>query len=185
MDSTSLQDFISHAREARRIRFGDLRRLQRDILPARLTTREDAELLIALDAAVQRTDPDWSDYLVGTVRDFVVWGLPPYGAVDRDKAEWLVDALSSSGGTKTARTIAREVVREAREVDEALLALFSGKVKPRWRNNGSAAGDAAPEAVEPGAALPAAARPELACPTIPIEIVAVLGAEHELLRSNP
>ena len=38
MQTTSLREFVSHARQAGRIRFGDLRRLQRDILPARLTT---------------------------------------------------------------------------------------------------------------------------------------------------
>ncbi len=111
MNST-LRDFVSHARESGRIRFADLRRLQRDILPARITTCEEAELLIALDGSVQRTDPDWSNYLIGTVRDFVVWGLPPVGAMDRDKAEWLA-ALLSDGSTKTARSIAREVAREA------------------------------------------------------------------------
>ena len=110
--TTSLRDFVSHARESGRIRFADLRRLQRDILPARITTCEEAELLIALDGSVQRTDPDWSDYLIGTVRDFVVWGLPPVGAMDRDKAEWLA-VLLSNGSMKTARTIAREVAREA------------------------------------------------------------------------
>ncbi len=129
MHSTSLREFVSHARQAGRIRFGDLRRLQRDILPARLTTREEAEALIALDRAVTRADPDWSNYLVGTVRDFVVWGLAPVGLIDRDKAEWLGSVLSSGGISKTARMIAREVVREACAVDEVLVA-FGGR-KPR------------------------------------------------------
>src|SRR5215210_4403266 len=116
-----------------RIGFGDLRRLQRDILPARLTTRDEAEALIALDRSVTRADPDWSNYLVGTVRDFVVWGLPPAGLVDRDKAEWLVRVLSSGGISKTARLIAREVAREACEVDDALLAFTSGSPKRQLR----------------------------------------------------
>ncbi len=131
MHSTSLRDFVSHARQAGRIRFGDLRRLQRDILPARLTTREDAEALITLDRSVTRADPDWANYLVGTVRDFVIWGLPPAGSVDLDKAEWLVRILSSGSTSKTARLIAREVAREAREVDKALLAFTVGGPKRR------------------------------------------------------
>src|SRR4051794_7940708 len=36
--STTLDNFVSKALEANRIRFGDLRRLQRDILPYRITT---------------------------------------------------------------------------------------------------------------------------------------------------
>jgi hypothetical protein len=49
MSGTSLRDFVSRAVEHKRIRFGDLRRLQRDILPARITGLEQAEVLIALD----------------------------------------------------------------------------------------------------------------------------------------
>ena len=58
MHTTSLRAFVSHARQAGRIRFGDVRRLQRDVLPARLTTREEAETLIALDRSIIRADPD-------------------------------------------------------------------------------------------------------------------------------
>ena len=129
----SLRDFVSRARSAGRIRFADMRRLQRDVLPARLTTCEEAEALIALDGELQRADPDWRDYLVLIVRDFVVWGMEPVGSVDRTKAEWLVRILSSEEGmTKTARLIAREVVREAWDVDETLAALAPRS--PRRRN---------------------------------------------------
>ena len=50
---------------------------------------------------------------VANVRDFVVWGLPPIGAVDPEKAEWLVSVLSDRGLTKSGRLIAREVARDA------------------------------------------------------------------------
>ena len=59
--SPSLRDFVSKAVEHDRILFGDLRRLQRDILPARITTREEAEALIALDR-VRRADRAWRAY---------------------------------------------------------------------------------------------------------------------------
>jgi hypothetical protein len=52
MSGTSLRDFVLRAVEHKRKRFGDLRRLQRDILPARITTREQAKVLIALDSSV-------------------------------------------------------------------------------------------------------------------------------------
>ena len=48
MSGTSLRDFVLRAVEHKRKRFGDLRRLQRDILPARITTPEQAKVLIAL-----------------------------------------------------------------------------------------------------------------------------------------
>ena len=125
MVSKSLREFIAHTEEDRRIRFGDLKRLQRDILPARITTREEAEMLIGLDRTIERADRDWSAYLIRTVKDFVVWGMNPSGSVDRDKAEWLIEVLSRSGVTRTGRIIAREVAWVASPVNEALIALAS------------------------------------------------------------
>ena len=69
--SITLRDFVTKAVETNRIRFADLRRLQRDILPYRITSRDEAELLLALDAAIQRADRDWREYVVpgrGAVR---------------------------------------------------------------------------------------------------------------------
>jgi hypothetical protein len=118
--SSLLRDFVEQAGATKRLSFGDLRRLQRVILPFRLTSREEAELLISLNRAVERADADWSEYLIVTMRDFVVWGLPPFGSIDREKAEWLVAVLSAEGSSKISRQIAREVAREAREVDDLL-----------------------------------------------------------------
>ena len=130
MSISTLRDFASAAVQSKRIRFGDLRRLKRDILPARITTREEVEVLIALDAVVEKADREWRSYLIATVRDFVVWGLIPVGQVDRTKAEWLATVLSSGVARKTARTLAREIAREAYQVDEALL-LFAPGHAPR------------------------------------------------------
>ncbi len=132
MSGTSLRDFVSQALDHKRISFGDLRRLQRDILPTRITTRQQAEALIELDRSVDRADRDWRDYLTTTVRDFVIWGSLPAGRIDGDKAEWLVTVLRRSS-PKTASAIAREVVRQAPEVDNALR-VFAGRSlreKPR------------------------------------------------------
>jgi hypothetical protein len=117
MSATTLRDFVCRAMDHKRIRFADLRRLQRDILPARITTREQAELLIALDRSVDRADRDWREYLVASIRDFVIWGSPPVGRIDRDKAQWLVDVLEGSPARR--RVILREIIRDAPEVESA------------------------------------------------------------------
>jgi hypothetical protein len=58
-ERSTLRDIVLSAVEMNRIRFADLRRLQRDILPFRLTTQEEAEMLLSLDATVERADRDW------------------------------------------------------------------------------------------------------------------------------
>lgn len=123
MRCTSLHQFVARILADDRILFGDLKRLQRDILPTRITTREEAEILLCLDSAVHRADRGWTDYLTTTLRDFAVWGLHPAGFLDRGKAEWISAALSRTDPARTARVI-REIMREARCIDdEALLEL--------------------------------------------------------------
>ena len=128
MRSMSLRDFVCRAMESKHISFGDLRRLQRDILPDRITTREEAEILLALDRSVDRADRGWRDYLVRSVRDFVIWGSPPAGHIDGDKAQWMMTALSSSSA-KTARILSREIMRAEPEFDDDLQALAAHRIK--------------------------------------------------------
>ena len=122
MDNTSLDLFVSNVLTRKRLRFGDLRRLQRDILPSGPTTRSDAEALIALDQAVEKADPTWPGYLIKAVTDFVILDG---GTVDRDAAEWLVAVLSCAR-PKTAATIVREVLVAADQVDDVLLTFAEG-----------------------------------------------------------
>lgn len=49
MARTSLHQFVARVLAEDRILFGDLKRLQRDILPARITSREEAEILLRID----------------------------------------------------------------------------------------------------------------------------------------
>ena len=59
MSSTSLCAFVSKVRANNRLRFGDLRRLQRDVLPTGLSTREEAEILLDLDQSITKVDDGW------------------------------------------------------------------------------------------------------------------------------
>ena len=117
---TTLREFVTKALLARRIGFGDLRRLQRVILPHGITTREEAEVLIALDGSIQRVDRAWTEALIIDVTKYAVGS----GHVDADTSAWLVEVLASAR-LKTATAIARQVVQEADEIDDVLLA-FSG-----------------------------------------------------------
>ena len=122
MISQSLREFVDKTLRNKRITFSDVRLLQRDILPDGLTTREQAEALIALDQAVAKADPAWAGYLVAIVVDFAVWGSRPTGYVDPETARWLATWLSCEKPSKALLRIGREVVSEAQQVDEVLRA---------------------------------------------------------------
>ena len=124
MSRMSLHDFVARVLADDRILFADLKRLQRDVLPERITSREEAEILLFLDSVIRRADREWTAYLTSTIRDFAVWKLEPAGSLDRGKAAWISAALACADPGKTARAILREIVHEARSIDEdALLEL--------------------------------------------------------------
>lgn len=133
----SLSEFANKVRVKDRISFGDVQRLQRDILPDGISTREDADLLIHLDRDIARIDRAWERWLVAMVVDFVVWAERPTGVVDEDTARWLAATLNGPDGahpTKTGRLIAREIAEEAHGFEnEALTALGTSLSKLKAR----------------------------------------------------
>ena len=120
MDTTPLRAFASKARASNRLLYGDLRRLQRDVLPAGAMTREELELLLSLDA-IARLDDGWPRYLATTICEFVLSASDPPGAIEGEVATWLVTALSGAR-SKTAAAVVRAIAADAQHVDEALLA---------------------------------------------------------------
>jgi len=120
MDTTPLCVFVTKVTASNRIVFGDLKRLQRDVLPTGATSREEIETLLSLGSLGQ-LDDDWPGYLVTTIRDFVLSTSDPPGSVDADTAAWLVTALSDAR-PRSATAVIRAVLAEARHVDDILLA---------------------------------------------------------------
>ncbi len=134
MIKNSLLVFSDRIVENGRITEEDVRELQRAILADGLTSRSEADLLIALDRMVSLSTASWAEFLIANIVDFAVWTSTPTGCVDRETARWLVTALGCGNGpTENAARAAFEVVREAHQVDETLLAfvLRGAKHRPR------------------------------------------------------
>ena len=119
MDTTPLCVFVNKVTASNRIVFGDLRRLQRDVLPAGASSREEIETLLMLDS-VRQVDEDWPDYLVETTVQFVLSTSTPPGWVDANTSTWLIEALSGAK-PRSAAAIIRAILAEAQHVDEILL----------------------------------------------------------------
>lgn len=132
MIKLSLREFNDRLRAKARIGKNDVRLLRRELLADGIGSRDEAELLIALDRAVASAHPSWTAWLVSALVDFAVWGARPTGYVDADTAGWLVAALAGEDGVPTHRglRIAREICREAQGCDARLAALAPGKTAP-------------------------------------------------------
>ena len=77
MINAALQIFVNKVQVAGRISFGDVKRLQRDILPDGISSREETELLLTLEQTAAWVDAAFGDWLVAMMVDFVVWGMRP------------------------------------------------------------------------------------------------------------
>jgi hypothetical protein len=161
MVSMTLSQFAAGALARRRIGFGDVRRLERDVLPAGLTCREDAEALLALDQAIRRADPAWAAYLATVIKDLA---LGPGGVLNRETADWLIEGPLREH-TRTGLAIARAIVLEACEVDEVLadfVEAVRAKARSSRRDAPSPMVDIAPaSADEPRTTGPSVADPRL------------------------
>ena len=112
MTMISVQQFCNHAVSTGTISDEDLLVLKREVLPEGIMSRDEADMLIALERAV-----------VASVVNFAVWGLRPTGYIDRQVAAWLASSLSGRDGpSPVGARIAMEIVREAQGSAEALMA---------------------------------------------------------------
>lgn len=124
MISPSLRAFADRAVEHKTIDAGEVDHLRRTILCEGVTSREEADVLIALERAVGASaHPSFVDFMVASIVDYVVWTSRPTGYVSRDDALWLVASLNcGQGPTRAARRIVFAVIQDAEQVDEVLLA---------------------------------------------------------------
>lgn len=124
MINGKLQDFAASAMARSQISFGDVRRLQRDCLPHGITTRDEAESLISLNATLVRADKAWAAWLVPALADFVtahqsadVSGLDAAGV--SLQGLFAQSPSSAALGRKVARHIRRLTQPPANETSDA------------------------------------------------------------------
>lgn len=123
MNGTLLYRVIDPMIDRGRIDAADVTRLQNEVFPEGLTSRDEADILIALDRAIAPKDGCWNEALTRLVVDFVVWASRPTGYVDAETARWMTTSLSCGcGPTPLAVQIAFAVVTESQRVDEILVA---------------------------------------------------------------
>ena len=71
MINGKLQEFVCNVAAKGQIRYGDVRRLQRDYLPGGITNREELELLTSANTKLFRADKAWTQWLVASVVEFI------------------------------------------------------------------------------------------------------------------
>jgi hypothetical protein len=106
-----LQEFACTVIAKGQIGYGDVRRLQRDCLPGGIADRDEAELMIALNAKLVRADKAWAQWLVAAVTGFVADGEEGGRPGKECSGDWIERVLAAPT-TRLGRRIARQVQRE-------------------------------------------------------------------------
>lgn len=123
MIRSSLESLIEDVKAAGEITLADVRRLHRDVLRHGPESRDEVDILIALDRAIPVKHCSWNAFAISTIVDYVVWTARPTGYVDRETATWLISSMEAgSGPTPLAKAIAFEIACEGEKTDETLLA---------------------------------------------------------------
>ena len=122
MHISSLERFATKATERSRITFGDVCRLRRDILPAGVAFRDEAELLIRVDRRVGRADGAWTEWMTRARVEFVAWNDRQPGSAAGETARWLTEELTKEGPlTRAGHRLVREIRLEAEPLAESAI----------------------------------------------------------------
>jgi hypothetical protein len=58
---------------------------------------DEAEAIFAVNDRIQAPSPEWADFFVEALGEFIVHGTPPAGYVDEEKADWLMAHIDRDG----------------------------------------------------------------------------------------
>ena len=92
--------------------------------------RSEAEAICAIGRALDETGPEWTEFFVNAMTDFVREGMEPQGVVDEAKAQWLLGAIGNEDGrlTEAERKLLVRVVECTPTVPQSLRALYEREI---------------------------------------------------------
>ena len=125
--------WVEGIRTKGRIGKHDVAALRRDVLADGVTSLEEAEALVALDRAVVFAHSSWAPTFIAALTDFAVWGARPTGIIDPAMGTWLAERLLGPEASPRAGRALADIVREADQVDETLLARIAAAAEPEMK----------------------------------------------------
>jgi len=104
--SFSYSDFAAALRAGARISAEDVLALRRWVWPDGAVSDAEAEALFELNRQAGDAEPEWADFLIEAMTEYVVNAKPPRGYVDEANAAWLIDQVDRDGAPVTATELA-------------------------------------------------------------------------------
>ncbi|MGQ0587908.1 MAG: hypothetical protein ACT4N8_00070 [Sphingosinicella sp.] len=122
--SFSYADFASALKAGARISAEDVLAVRRWAWPDGAISDAEAEAVFEINRLAREAEPEWTDFFVEAMTEYVVNARPPTGYVDEALAAWLIDQVERDGAPVTAIELAL-VVRIVEKTLNAPAALKS------------------------------------------------------------
>jgi hypothetical protein len=120
--TTQFIDIAQRAAADGQITADELLALRREGWGDGIITREEAEALFAVNNALRDRSPEWCDFFVEAIGEFVLNGTPPRLQCSLEEAEWLIAQIDHDGVVESMaelETMVR-IIERAENVPERL-----------------------------------------------------------------
>ncbi|MDE2363379.1 MAG: hypothetical protein KGM42_11935 [Hyphomicrobiales bacterium] len=108
-----------------------VRRLRYDLFRGDALTRDEADALFDIERAISMDCPDWSEFFIDTIVDYLLWQQRPSGVLNEAKAEWLIAQVDRTK-TLPAFAILVAALQEAERVPGWFAAAVRGRAVKGW-----------------------------------------------------
>lgn len=95
--TTQFIDIAQRAAADGQIAADELLALRREGWGDGIITRAEAEALFVLNTSLRERSPEWCDFFVEAIGEFVLNGTPPRLQCSDDEAQWLIDQIDHDG----------------------------------------------------------------------------------------
>ena len=110
---------------------GDVAQFRRVVFEDGIVSPEEAECLFKLNDAIGSKDPQWADFFVEALTDYLVFQERPHGYLTSANGAWLIERISRDGlvETKTELELLVNVLEKARWSPVSLVRFALEQVK--------------------------------------------------------
>lgn len=79
----------------------DVIELRQEVFSEGVKTTRDVATLLAIETACDEKCPQWDNFFISSITDYVLTGSEPYGTVTEDQVGWIKKSITRDGMTNT------------------------------------------------------------------------------------
>jgi hypothetical protein len=136
--SFSYSDFAAALKAGAPISAEDVLAVRRWVWPDGAVSADEAGALFELNRSAKDSAPEWGDFFIEAMTDYVVNQVPPRGYVEEGHAAWLIGQIEQDGSPITATELALvvKVLEAALNAPAALKQWALGQIEQSVRADG-------------------------------------------------